>query len=36
MIEHSKSVRLGISKSIMIVDMPYNTYRTKSEALKKL
>ena len=34
MIEHSKSVRLGISKSLMIVDMPYNTYRTKFEALK--
>tara|TARA_B100000963_G_C22567054_1_gene644248 strand:+ start:20 stop:796 length:777 start_codon:yes stop_codon:yes gene_type:complete len=34
MIEHSKSVRSGISKSIMIVDMPYNTYRTKAEALK--
>ncbi len=34
MIEHSKSVRLGISKSLMIVDMPYNTYRTKSEANK--
>jgi len=34
MIEHSKSVRLGISKSLMIVDMPYNTYRSKSEALK--
>ncbi len=34
MIEHSKSVRQGISKSIMIVDMPYNTYRNKSEALK--
>ena len=34
MIEHSKSVRLGVSKSLMIVDMPYNTYRNKSEALK--
>ena len=34
MIEHSKSVRLGISKSLMIVDMPYNTYRNKSEALR--
>jgi len=34
MIEHSKSVRKGISKSLMVVDMPYNTYRTKSEALK--
>ena len=34
MIEHAKSVRLGVSKSLMVVDMPYNTYRTKSEALK--
>ncbi len=34
MIEHSKSVRQGISKSLMIVDMPYNTYNTKSKALK--
>jgi len=34
MIEHSKSVRKGISKSLMVVDMPFNTYRTKSEALK--
>ena len=33
MIEHSKSVREGISKSMMIVDMPFNTYRNKSEAL---
>ena len=33
MIEHSKSVRQGISKSLMIVDMPYNTYRNKKEAL---
>ena len=28
MIEHSKSVRLGVQESLMIVDMPYNTYRT--------
>ena len=28
MIEHSKSVRMGIKKSLMIVDMPHNTYRT--------
>ena len=28
MIEHSKSVKLGVQKSLMIVDMPYNTYRT--------
>ena len=34
MIEHSKSVRMGIKKSLMIVDMPYNTYRTSKEALK--
>ena len=34
MIAHSKSVRLGIKKSLMIVDMPYNTYRNKKEALK--
>ena len=34
MIEHSKSVRMGINKSIMIVDMPHNTYRNPKEALK--
>ena len=34
MIEHSKSAREGIKKSLMVVDMPYNTYRNKSEALK--
>ena len=34
MINHSKSVRLGVKKSLMIVDMPYNTYRTSKEALK--
>ena len=34
MIEHSKSVRKGIKKSLMVVDMPYKTYRNKSEALK--
>ena len=34
MIEHSKSVRKGIKKSLMVVDMPFNTYRNKSEALK--
>lgn len=33
MIEHSKSVRLGIKKSLMVVDMPYNTYKNKNEAL---
>ena len=27
MIEHSKSVKLGIKKSLMVVDMPHNTYR---------
>ena len=34
MIEHSKSVRQGIKQSLMVVDMPYNTYRNKVEALK--
>jgi len=34
MIEHSKSVKLGVQKSLMVVDMPYNTYRNSKEALK--
>ena len=34
MINHSKSVRLGIKKSLMVVDMPYKTYDTKKLALK--
>ena len=33
MIEHSKSVRLGVKKSLMVVDMPFNTYRNNTEAL---
>ena len=36
MINHSKSVRLGVRKSIMIVDMPYNTYQNSKEALKNV
>ena len=32
-IEHSKSVRQGVKKSLMVVDMPHNTYRTPKEAL---
>ena len=34
MIEHSKSVRKGVKKSLLIVDMPFNTYKNKSQALK--
>ena len=34
MIKHSKSVRMGVKKSLMVVDMPYNTYRNPKEALK--
>ena len=34
MIEHSKSVRMGIKKSLMVVDMPYGTYKNSNEALK--
>ena len=26
MIYHSKSVRLGVKKNLVVVDMPYNTY----------
>ena len=33
MIEHAKSVKMGIKKSLLIVDMPHNTYRSKKEAL---
>ena len=33
MIQHSQSVRMGIKKSLMVVDMPHNTYRNKKEAL---
>ena len=34
MIEHSKSVRMGVKKSLLVVDMPHNTYLTKKQALK--
>ena len=34
MINHSKSVRLGVRKSLMVVDLPYKTYRNSKEALK--
>jgi len=33
-IDHSKSVRLGVKKSLMVVDMPYNTYNSGISALK--
>ncbi|WP_075502251.1 3-methyl-2-oxobutanoate hydroxymethyltransferase [Candidatus Pelagibacter communis] len=34
MINHSISVRSGVKQSLMVVDMPYNTYRNPKEALK--
>ena len=34
MIDHSKSVRMGVKKSLMVVDMPYNTYKSNSSTLK--
>ena len=34
MLEHSKSARLGIKSSLMVVDMPYRTYLNKKRALK--
>tara|TARA_B100001173_G_scaffold141711_1_gene123005 strand:+ start:582 stop:1358 length:777 start_codon:yes stop_codon:yes gene_type:complete len=33
MLEHSKSARLGIKNSLMVVDMPYRTYANKKRAL---
>ena len=36
MINHSKSVRLGVNKSLMVFDMPYKTYRNPKEALKNV
>ena len=33
MIEHAISVRMGIDKSLMVFDMPYNTYKDKKIAL---
>ena len=36
MIQHSKSVKLGIKKSLMVVDMPKGTYSTKKIAKKML
>ena len=34
MLEHTKSVRMGVKKSLLVFDLPYNTYRNKFEALK--
>ena len=34
MIDHSKSVRRGVYKSLMVVDMPFNSYNSNSSALK--
>ncbi len=34
MINHSKSVRLGVKKSLLVVDMPYKTYETNISAFK--
>ena len=34
MIDHSRSVRMGVKRSLMVVDMPYNTYKSNSSALK--
>ena len=33
MIEHAKSVNMGINNSLMVFDMPYNTYQNKRIAL---
>ena len=36
MINHSKSVRMGVKKSLMVVDMPYKTYETISSTIKNV
>ena len=33
MIKHAQSVKAGIKKSLCVVDMPFNTYNNKKEAL---
>ncbi len=34
MIDHSRSVRLGVKQSLMVVDMPYNTYNSNNSAFQ--
>ena len=34
MINHARSVKAGVKKSLLVVDMPFNTYRNPKEALK--
>ncbi len=34
MINHSKSVKMGVKKSLLVVDMPYKTYDTNNSTLK--
>ena len=34
MINHASSVKLGVKKSTLVVDMPFKTYRNSKEALK--
>ena len=34
MINHSKSVKMGVKKSLLVVDMPFKTYDTNNSALK--
>ena len=36
MINHTKSVKQGIKKSLLVVDMPYKTYQNKNQALKNV
>ena len=34
MINHSKSVKMGVKKNLLVVDMPFKTYDTNNSALK--
>ena len=36
MINHTKSVKQGVKKSLLVVDMPYKTYQNKNQALKNV
>ena len=35
-INHARSVKKGISKSILVIDMPYQTYKNKKQAYKNV
>ena len=36
LLNHAKSVKRGIKKSLLVIDMPHNSYRNFKEAKKML